>query len=42
MYRKALASLEDDGAFIDDARVITAKMRELFPDQLTDGHTPKP
>lgn len=41
MYRKALTSLEDDGAFIDDARVITAKMRELFPDQLTDGHTPK-
>lgn len=42
MYRKALASLEDDGAIIDDARVITAKMRDLFPDQLTDGHTPKP
>lgn len=42
MYRKALASLEDDGAFVDDARVITARMRDLFPDQLTDGHTPKP
>lgn len=42
MYRKALASLENDGAFVDDARVITARMRDIFPDQLTDGHTPKP
>lgn len=42
MYKETIKSLEEDETAIDDPRVITERMRTLFPDQLTDGHTPKP
>lgn len=42
MYKATIKSLEEDESLIDDPRVITERMRTLFPDQLTDGHTPKP
>lgn len=41
MYQQAVDDLADEGTRTDDIKRITARMRELFPDQLTDGHTPK-
>ena len=41
MYEQAVDDLADEGARTDDIQRITARMRELFPDKLTDGHTPK-
>jgi hypothetical protein len=41
MYQQAVDDLADEGTRTDDIKKITARMRELFPDQLTDGHTPK-
>ena len=42
MYKETIKSLEEDESLIDDPRVITERMRTLFADKLTDGHTPKP
>lgn len=41
MYQQAVDDLADEGTRTDDIKRITARMRELFPDKLTDGHTPK-
>lgn len=41
MYQQAVDDLADEGARTDDIKTITARMRELFPDQLTDGRTPQ-
>lgn len=41
MYQQAVDDLADEGTRTDDIKKITARMRELFPDQLTDGRTPK-
>ena len=41
MYQQAVDDLADEGAYTDDIKTIAARMRELFPDQLTDGHTPQ-
>ena len=41
MYQQAVDDLADEGTRTDDIKRITARMRELFPDQLTDGRTPK-
>jgi hypothetical protein len=41
MYQQAVDDLADEGARTDDIKKITARMRELFPDQLTDGRTPQ-
>lgn len=41
MCQQAVDDLADEGARTDDIKTITARMRELFPDQLTDGRTPQ-
>ena len=41
MYKQAVDDLADEGARTDDIKTITARMRELFPDQLTDECTPQ-
>lgn len=41
MYKQSVDDLADEGAYTDDVKAISARMRELFPDKLTDGHTPK-
>ncbi len=41
MYKQAVDDLADEGTGTDDIKKITARMRELFPDQLTDGRAPQ-